>query len=105
MFGLEMLSVATLGVLASFVAGVLTLFPALGMTDQRRALVAIATLVVAIFVQDSFVFVSWQDFIMKFFSAAVYAVVSYKLLFQPLVLPAVANGLRAAGVKQAKMQA
>lgn len=99
-----MLSVAALGVLASFVAGILTLFPAFGMTDQRRALVAIVTIIVAVLVQDGFTFVSWREFLVEFSSAAVYAVVSYKLLFQPLVLPQVARGLRAAGVK-AKMQA
>lgn len=94
-----MLSVEVIGVLAAFVAGVIALIPALGKTDQRRALVAVITLVVAVLAQDSFTFVTWQEFGREFLSAAVYAVVSYKLLLQPLVLPRINAALSAVGVK------
>lgn len=71
--------------------------PALGASDARRAVTAVVVLIVAVLAQSGFDFVSWQVFAQAFISAAVYAVVSYKLVLQPLVLPAVSKGI--AGMK------
>lgn len=99
MFGLDLLSVEMLGVASAAVAGLLTLIPALGLTDARRAGTAILVLVVFVFGQSGFDFVSWQEFVNTFLLAAVYSLVSYKLVLQPLVLPSVDRALSAAGVK------
>lgn len=99
MFGLDLLPIEMIGVLAAAVAGVITLIPALGETDARRASVAIGALVLGVFAQDNFTFVGWQEFISQFFSAAVYALATYKLVLQPLVLPTVDKALSAMGVK------
>lgn len=93
MFGLDLLPVEAIGVISAFVAGLLAMIPALGASDARRALTAVAVLIVAVLAQSGFDFVSWQAFAQAFVSAAVYAVVSYKLVLQPLVLPGVARGL------------
>lgn len=89
--------VEVLGVASAFIAGVLSMIPALGASDARRALTAVAVLIVAVLAQSGFDFVSWQAFASAFVSAAVYAVVSYKLVLQPLVLPGVAKGLASLG--------
>lgn len=98
MFGLDLLPPEALGVMASFVAGLITLIPALGKSDQSRAAVSIVVLVVAVLAQYEFSFVSWQEFGNVLLTAAVYAVVSYKMVLQPLVLPRVAQALNAVGV-------
>lgn len=89
-----------LGLLASFVAGLLTLIPALGMTDTRRAITAVVVIVIAVIAQTNFAATSGLDYFHIIFAAAVYAVVSYKLLLQPLVLPGIASAInRATGSK------
>ena len=99
MFGLELLSTGALGVAAACVAGVLTLIPALAATDSRRAGVAVGVLVLFVLSQSGFVFTTLQEFATTFFQAAVYAVVTYKLLLQSLVLPVIDAGLIKAGLK------
>lgn len=99
MFGLDLVPVEMIGVLASAVAGLFTLFPALNETDSRRAGVAIAALIIGVFAHQNFEFVSWQEFSSTFLSAAVYSLATYKLILQPLVLPAADKALIAAGVK------
>lgn len=98
MFGLDLLPVEAIGILSAFVAGLISLIPALGATDARRAAVAVITLVVGVLAQYDFSFVSWQEFGHVFLSAAVYAVVSYKMILQPLVLPTVARAVSAMGL-------
>jgi len=91
MFDSNLLSVEVIGAVASFVAGLLSFIPALGKTSARRALTAIAALIVAVIISDKASFDSWQVFGETLFRAAVYSVASYKLVFQPLVLPKVAK--------------
>ena len=98
MFGLDLLTTPTLGILASAVAGLITLVPALGLTDSRRAVVAIATIIVAVLAQDNFVFVSYQALLSEVLTAAVYSLVTYKMILQPLVLPAVNSTTAALGL-------
>jgi hypothetical protein len=99
MLGLNLLSTEVIGVAASVIAGLLSFVPALGKSDARRAAVAIGVLVLFVIGQNNFNFTSWQEFGSIFFTAAVYAVASYKLVLQSLVLPAIDKVLVVAGVK------
>lgn len=99
MFGTDILSVEALGAVSSFVAALLSFVPALGKTDSRRALLAIVTLAAAVMTRDGFEFSSWQTFTETLITAAVYSLVSYKLVLQPLVLPTVAKTF---GVEEAR---
>lgn len=100
MFGLNLIPVEVLGVLAAFVAGLFSLIPALGLTNTRKAVVAIIVLIFAVLMKDNFIFTTWQAFLITFSSAAVYAVVSYKLILQPLVLPTTQKALVGMGLLQ-----
>lgn len=91
MFGLDLLPIEAIGAASSFVAALLSLIPALGKTSARRATVAIGTLILTVLMKDGFAFASWQVFGETLTSAAIYAVVSYKMVLQPLVLPQAAK--------------
>lgn len=94
MFGIDLLPVETLGVLASVVASLITLIPALGVTSSRRAGVAIATLFIAVIAQDGFAFESWRAFAQTLIQASVYSLVTYQMILKPIVLPSARAALK-----------
>lgn len=87
------ISTELVGLLASLTAGIFTLIPALGATDQRRALTALVTITLGVLLQHGLGFASWSEFGETLATAAIYAVVSYKLVLQPLVLPTIAKAV------------
>lgn len=89
------ISLQLLGVLSSIVAAGFSLIPALGATDTRRALVAIAVLVAGVFIEQGMAFGTLAEFGQTFFAAALYAVGTYKLFLQPIVTPAVTAAFQA----------
>lgn len=99
MFSLEAIPVEALGALAAVVAGLFSLIPALGASDVRRAWTAIVVLVAGVFWSNGFEFTTWQAFGSEFATAAVYALATYKLFLQTIVLPAAQKGLAAVGIK------
>lgn len=99
MFDLSLLSPEVMGSVAAVVAGILTLVPALGMSDSRRAWVAIGVLVLFVLGKNNFTYSSLNELFTAFMQAAVYAVAVYKLALQPIVLPTANRGLASMGIK------
>jgi hypothetical protein len=79
------LSTEILGILAAFVAGLLSLIPALGATEIRRNLTAIIVLVLGMFFYGGFEYTTLAAFVKYFITAAVYAVVTYKIFVQNFI--------------------
>lgn len=88
------LSAEILGVLGAFVAGLLSLIPALGATDLRRNITALVVIIVGAIVWGGIVFTSNINAdIKELLSIAVYAVVTYKIFVQNFVVKPIQNTL------------
>lgn len=83
------LSVEVLGILSAFAAGLLSLIPWLGATSARKNLTAIAVIILGAFFYGGFVYTTFGSFVHYFITVAVYAVITYKIFLQTLILPGI----------------
>ncbi len=80
------LSPASIGILGSVVTAVLTLIPILGATDLRRNITAIVVLIAGVFMFGDVTFTDIVGFANTFALAVVFALSTYKMFLQNLLV-------------------